>query len=76
MNDKYLPSDYGQWIQSIKNRVRNAQFRAMVAVNVELMLLYWDIGRAILDCQKREGWGANPTFHVRMKKPRISWDFA
>ena len=58
LNDKYLPSDYGQWIQSIKNRVRNAQFRAMVAVNVELMLLYWDIGRAILDCQKREGWGA------------------
>lgn len=58
MNDKHLPSDYGQWIQSIKNRVRNAQFRAMVAVNVELMLLYWDIGRAILDCQKREGWGA------------------
>ena len=30
----------------------------MVAVNVELMLLYWDIGRAILACQKREGWGA------------------
>ena len=58
LNDKHLPSDYGQWIQSIKNRVRNAQFRAMVAVNVELMLLYWDIGRAILDRQAAEGWGA------------------
>ena len=53
-----LPSDYGRWIQSIKDRVRNAQFRAMVAVNVELMLLYWDIGRAILDRQAAEGWGA------------------
>ena len=52
-----LPSDYGRWIQSIKDRVRNAQFRAMVAVNVELMLLYWDIGRAILDRQAAEGWG-------------------
>ena len=52
-----LPSDYGRWIQSIKDRVRNAQFRAMVAVNVELMLLYWDIGRAILDRQTAEGWG-------------------
>ena len=30
----------------------------MVAVNVELMLLYWDIGRAILDRQVAEGWGA------------------
>ena len=29
----------------------------MVAVNVELMLLYWDIGRAILDRQTAEGWG-------------------
>ena len=58
MIDKNLPSDYGRWIQSIKDRVRNAQFRAMVAVNVELMLLYWDIGREILDCQKREGWGS------------------
>ena len=53
-----LPSDYGRWIQSIKDRVRNAQFRALVAVNVEQLLLYWDIGRAILDRQKREGWGA------------------
>ena len=52
-----LPSDYGRWIQSIKDRVRNAQFRALVAVNVELMLLYWDIGRAILDRQAAEGWG-------------------
>ena len=52
-----LPSDYGRWIQSIKDRVRNAQFRAMVAVNVELMLLYWDSGRAILDRQAAEGWG-------------------
>lgn len=58
MNDKHLPSDYGQWIQSIKDRVRIAQLRTMVAINVELMLLYWDIGREILDCQKREGWGS------------------
>lgn len=59
-----LPSDYGRWIQSIKDRVRNAQFRAMVAVNVELMLLYWDIGRAILDRQAAEGWGAKVVQHI------------
>lgn len=38
MSNKHLPTDYGQWIQSIKDRVRKAQSRAMVAVNVELML--------------------------------------
>ena len=58
LNDKHLPSDYGQWIQSIKNRVRNAQFRAMVAVNVEQLLLYWDIGHEILMRQELQGWGA------------------
>lgn len=30
-----LPVDYGRWIQSVKNRVRDAQLRTMVAVNVE-----------------------------------------
>ena len=53
-----LPTDYGQWIQSVKDRVRNAQLRTMVAVNVEQLLLYWDIGHDILERQKHEGWGA------------------
>ena len=53
-----LPSDYGRWIQTVKDRVRNAQLRTMVAVNVEQLLLYWDIGHDILERQKNEGWGA------------------
>ena len=53
-----LPADYGRWIQMVKDRVRNAQLRTMVAVNVEQLLLYWDIGHDILERQKNEGWGA------------------
>ena len=53
-----LPSDYGQWIQAVKDRVRSAQLRTMVAVNVEQLLLYWDIGHDILERRKNEGWGA------------------
>ena len=53
-----LPMDYGRWIQMVKDRVRNAQLRTMVAVNVEQLLLYWDIGHDILERQKNEGWGA------------------
>ena len=62
-----LPVDYGRWIQSVKNRVRDAQLRTMVAVNVEQLLLYWDIGHDILERQKGEGWGAKII-------PRISDD--
>jgi len=32
--------------------------RASIAVNRELVLLYWQIGRDILDRQQRENWGA------------------
>jgi len=50
--------DYVEWIRSIKERVRQAQLRALLAVNAEQLLLYWDIGRGILEKQERFGWGA------------------
>jgi len=40
------------------SRIRAAQLRASLAVNRELVLLYWQIGHDILDRQDREGWGA------------------
>jgi DUF1016 N-terminal domain len=42
----------------LKNRIRSAQIRAASAVNRELVLLYWSIGRDILARQQTEGWGA------------------
>jgi predicted nuclease of restriction endonuclease-like (RecB) superfamily len=53
-----LPSDYGHLLQSLKERIRSAQLRASLAVNRELVLLYWQIGRDILNRQTQEGWGA------------------
>jgi predicted nuclease of restriction endonuclease-like (RecB) superfamily len=52
-----LPSDYQSFLQGIKTRVQQAQLQAVVAVNKELILLYWQIGKAILTRQQREGWG-------------------
>ena len=49
---------YGSLLADIKSRVRAAQIRAGLAANRELLALYWDIGRLILDRQKAEGWGA------------------
>jgi predicted nuclease of restriction endonuclease-like (RecB) superfamily len=53
-----LPSTYGSLLADLKRRVRNAQVRAALSVNRELVLLYWHIGREILRSQQAEGWGA------------------
>lgn len=52
------PGSYEEWLQSLKERIAGAQLRAALAVNRELVLLYWQIGREILDRQRRHGWGA------------------
>src|SRR5215472_12414621 len=49
---------YPALLKAIEKRVRSAQLRASFAVNRELILLYWSIGRDILSRQKAEGWGA------------------
>ncbi len=42
----------------IKSRVRQAQQRAALSANAEMIRLYWDIGRLIAARQQEEGWGA------------------
>jgi predicted nuclease of restriction endonuclease-like (RecB) superfamily len=49
---------YKECLRDLKDRIRSAQVRAGLAVNSELVLLYWQIGHEILERQKREGWGA------------------
>jgi predicted nuclease of restriction endonuclease-like (RecB) superfamily len=53
-----LPTDYAPWLADLKMRIHHAQQRATLAVNRELVLLYWQIGRDILLRQGREGWGS------------------
>jgi predicted nuclease of restriction endonuclease-like (RecB) superfamily len=49
---------YASLLAELKERIRTARLRAAVAVNEELILLYWSIGRDILDRQTAAGWGA------------------
>ncbi|WP_114859759.1 PDDEXK nuclease domain-containing protein [Azospirillum brasilense] len=49
---------YASLLAELKERIRTARLRAAVAVNQELILLYWSIGRDILDRQTAAGWGA------------------
>ena len=49
---------YSAFIGELKRKITEARHRASLAVNRELILLYWSIGRDILARQQREGWGA------------------
>lgn len=53
-----LPADYADWRSGIKSRVVAARQRAVLAANAELIELYWQIGREILERQARQGWGS------------------
>lgn len=52
------PAGYADWLADLKGRIHTAQQRATLAVNRELVLLYWQIGRDILARQAQQGWGA------------------
>jgi len=52
-----LPADYTHLLAEVKERIRSAQVAALRAVNTELVGLYWDLGRMIVDRQEQSGWG-------------------
>ncbi len=52
------PEGYAELLEQLKLRIRSARLQAALAVNRELIQLYWEIGRSILERQEREGWGA------------------
>ena len=52
------PEAYADWLTALKNRIYQAQQRSTLAVNQELILLYWQIGKDILARQSEQGWGA------------------
>jgi predicted nuclease of restriction endonuclease-like (RecB) superfamily len=52
------PAGYADWLAELKGRIHTAQQRAALAVNRELVLLYWQLGQDILARQAVQGWGA------------------
>lgn len=50
-------SEYYNFLAELKARIGQSQFRALRAVNQELLSLYWDIGEAIFQRQETLGWG-------------------
>ncbi|MBC7276595.1 PDDEXK nuclease domain-containing protein [Nocardioides sp.] len=57
-DDLSLPDGYTEWLGDLKDRIRTTRQRAALAVNAELVQLYWHIGSEILNRQTAQGWGA------------------
>lgn len=55
---KIKPNDYPHLLAEVKQRIRSAQYEALKAVNKELVGLYWNIGRMIVERQV-DGHGAS-----------------
>lgn len=52
-----MPADYAAVLARLKKRIAAAQTRAALAVNRELVDLYWHVGATIVQRQKKAGWG-------------------
>ncbi len=50
--------NYNHWITSLKGKIRSVQIKAALAVNEELITLYWEIGKMIVQKQTQSSWGA------------------
>ena len=66
---------YRGLLTEIKDRIRQAQIRAALSANIEMILMYWDIGRMIHQRQQMEGWSAgiipSLTRDIRNELPEI-----
>jgi predicted nuclease of restriction endonuclease-like (RecB) superfamily len=61
-----LPANYAAILADLKDRIRAARLKAGLAVNRELVLLYWRKGRQILEQQQAEGWGSRVIYRLSL----------
>lgn len=52
-----VSQDYRDWLTSLKQSIRQRQIKASLSVNRELLLMYWDLGKDIVEKQKSFKWG-------------------
>ncbi len=57
-SESIITTEYAEFIETLKSDIQRSQIKAALAVNRELVLLYWRIGNGILAKQKELGWGA------------------
>ena len=53
-----MTKEYAQTLADLKHKIQEAQLKAAVSVNLELIHLYWKIGSSIIEKQINCGWGS------------------
>ncbi len=59
-----LPDGYRSFIKEIKQQIINTRLQTVIAANTTMIILYWQIGNAILQRQQNEGWGTKAIDHM------------
>lgn len=52
-----LDPSYIHWLEQLKTKIQSAQLKAAIAVNSQLLQLYWDLGKEIVKKQSMASWG-------------------
>lgn len=58
MTDVINTKPYMEFLNSLKKEIQQARLRSHLAVNKEIIYLYWKIGKEILERQQNESWGS------------------
>lgn len=58
MTELLSNNEYRTWLSELKSKIRRTQIKAAISVNTEMILLYWDIGRQIVEKQENAKWGS------------------
>jgi len=58
MNDVKDVSEYRNWLRDLKQQIKAGQIKAVLSVNSQMMMLYWDLGKQIVEKQENAKWGS------------------
>ena len=51
-------AEYKQWLMGLKTSIQKSQIKAAMAVNSQLIMLYWNLGKEIIEKQEKASWGS------------------
>ena len=58
MADILKLSEYNEWLRDLKQQIKTGQIKAALSVNSQMILLYWNLGRQIVEKQEKAQWGS------------------
>jgi predicted nuclease of restriction endonuclease-like (RecB) superfamily len=54
---KVIVKKYNQWLGELKNSIHHSRLQTSLKVNSDMLILYWYVGKQIVEKIDTEGWG-------------------